>query len=194
MNLLGVTFFESLASRVQTPTRSADRASRLYAHARLNPVVPHASGAASHATPITNYPWERTEAALRAIGFDVEGAHERGVILDYVNPITGGPVLPTMNCHIVHLPPGFDGAYQRRTASEIAYVVRGAGATVVDGKRFDWKQNDTLALPTWSTYRHLNASSSDDVVLFTYSDTPVLQALGLYREDGGHPDFISAAP
>jgi gentisate 1,2-dioxygenase len=194
MNVLGIQFFESLASRFQTRSRSSDRASRLYAHARLNPVVPPASGHASHASPITNYPWERTDAALRAIGFDADGAHQKGVTLDYVNPLTGGPVLPTMNCRIVHLPPGFDGTFQRRTASEIVYVVRGSGATVVDGERFDWKQNDTLALPTWSTYRHLNASSREDVVLFTYSDSPVLQALGLYREDAGHPDFASAAP
>ena len=81
--------------------------------------------------------------------------------------------------------PGFEGAPRRRTASEVVHVVRGEGTSIVDGRRFDWSENDTLAVPNWATCRHLNTSGSDDVVLFTYSDEPVMQALGLYREDGG---------
>jgi gentisate 1,2-dioxygenase len=195
VNVLGVQFFELFSERAQPLSRSVDRASRFYAHARLNPVIPNSTRAGTgDASPITNYPWERTEAALRSIGFDVEGADRTGVVLDYVNPLNGGPVLPTMNCRIVHLPPGFDGAAQRRTASEIVYVVRGSGTTIIDGQRFDWKAHDTLAVPIWSTYRHLNDSSSEDVVLFAYSDTPVLQALGLYREDGGDPELARVSP
>jgi gentisate 1,2-dioxygenase len=195
INVLGVQFFESLPERVQAPSRSADRASRLYAHARLNPVSrPELRSPGGQASPMTNYPWERTEAALRAIDFDVEGVSRTGVVLDYVNPVNGGPVLPTMNCRIVHLPPGFEGESQRRTASEIVHVVRGSGSTVIDGQRFEWKTRDTMALPLWCTHRHFNASGSEDVVLFTYSDAPVLQALGLYREDAGHPDFAKVQP
>lgn len=195
INRLGIQFFESLPERVQAPSRSADRASRLYAHARLNPASPSGpSYAAGKASPLTNYPWERTEAALHAIGFDVDGVDRTGVVLDYVNPVNGGPVLPTMNCSIVRLPPGFEGASRRRTASEIVHVVRGSGTTVIDGQRFEWKAHDTMALPVWCTHRHLNASSREDVVLFTYSDAPVLHALCLYREDAGHPELSSVSP
>ena len=195
INALGVQFFETFSERSQPLSGSADRASRLYAHARLNPVIRGTDRAATgHASPITNYPWERTEAALRSIGFDVEGAERTGVVLDYVNPLNGGPVLPTMNCRVVHLPPGFDGEARRQTTSEIVHIVRGSGATIIDGQRFDWNAHDILAVPTWSTFRHLNRSSSEDVVLFTYSDAPVLRALGLYREDAGHPEFVNMAP
>jgi gentisate 1,2-dioxygenase len=195
INALGVQFFELFPERAQPRSRTVDRASRLYAHARLNPVISGATRAGEgEASPMTNYPWERTEAALRAIGFDIEGADRTGVVLDYVNPRNGGPVLPTMNCRIVQLPPGFDGASQRRTASEIVHVVRGSGTTIIDGRRFDWKAHDTLAVPLWSTYRHLNASDSEDAVLFTYSDAPVLHALGLYREDAGSREFATMAP
>jgi gentisate 1,2-dioxygenase len=46
-------------------------------------------------------------------------------------------------------------------------------------------------LPPWALHEHANASSSEDAVLFSIQDTPVLQALGLYYEEsssetGGH--------
>jgi gentisate 1,2-dioxygenase len=195
INILGVQFFETFSERAQPQVRPSNQASRLYAHARLNPVLrDKAKSGKGRSSPLSNYPWEQTEAALTAIGFDIEGAHRTGVVLDYVNPLDGGPVLPTMNCRIVRLPPGFDGVAQRRTASEIVHVVRGSGTTMIDGQRFDWKAHDTMALPIWSTHRHLNSSSSEDAILFTYSDAPVLESLGLYREDAGSPAFARVSP
>jgi gentisate 1,2-dioxygenase len=39
-----------------------------------------------------------------------------------------------------------------------------------------------FAVPGWATYEHINSSSSQDAILFSFTDEPVLRSLGLYRE------------
>jgi gentisate 1,2-dioxygenase len=46
-------------------------------------------------------------------------------------------------------------------------------------KRFDFGPRDIFVVPSWQLL-HLQAST--DAVLFSYSDRPVQQALGLWRE------------
>ena len=52
-------------------------------------------------------------------------------------------------------------------------------------------------LPSWALHEHANVSSRDAAVLFSIQDRPVLDALGLYREEalvenGGHQKVISS--
>ena len=68
--------------------------------------------------------------------------------------------------------------------------------TVIDGQRFDWTKGDIIALPPWAVHEHANSSASDDAVLFSIQDAPVLNALGLfyeetYNENGGHQAIAS---
>jgi ferredoxin-NADP reductase len=44
-------------------------------------------------------------------------------------------------------------------------------------------KGDILALPSWALHEHANLSARDDAVLFSIQDRPVLEALGLYREE-----------
>ena len=61
-------------------------------------------------------------------------------------------------------------------------LVRKSGERVIiDGQRFDWTPHDTFCVPTWCRQEH--SAGSEDAILFTCDDTPVLQALGLYREE-----------
>ena len=51
-------------------------------------------------------------------------------------------------------------------------------------------------MPPWALHEHANTSGSEDAVLFSIQDTPVLQALGLYYEEslsenGGHQKVTS---
>jgi oxalate decarboxylase/phosphoglucose isomerase-like protein (cupin superfamily) len=71
---------------------------------------------------------------------------------------------------------------RRVTGSSVFHVVRGSGRTVIDGKPFDWSKGDIIALPSWAQHAHSN-TGSEDAILFSISDRPVIQALGLYRED-----------
>lgn len=50
------------------------------------------------------------------------------------------------------------------------------------GRRIRWKPRDIFVAPSWHWQEHL---ASDDAVLFSFSDRPVQQALGLWREERG---------
>ncbi|MFD5947640.1 cupin domain-containing protein [Streptomyces collinus] len=184
VNALEAGFYEKYPERLQPVTRPDDAGSRQFLHGRLNPAWRSPQG---HNSPVTRYTWTETERAFDAIADSAEGSDVDGIVLEYTNPWTGGPVMPTIGCRVQRLRPGFEGTGRRHTASTIFHVVRGEGATVVDGTRLDWAGHDTFAVPGWAAYRHLNTSASADAVLFSYSDEPVMNSLGLYRCEPADP-------
>src|SRR3989442_5777153 len=79
----------------------------------------------------------------------------------------------------------------RHTGSAVYYVVQGSGETIIDGRRFTWSKGDIITLPAWALHEHASTSPRDVAVLFSIQDRPVVEALGLYREEtftenGGH--------
>lgn len=117
--------------------------------------------------------------------FDVlrneEGSPYDDLIVEYRDPVADRSVLPTIAAYIQLLRPGVETRSHRHTSSAVYHVVRGSGSSVVAGKVIEWKQGDTFALPTWAEHRHVNPGS-DDALLFSFSDAPALEALGLLRE------------
>ena len=79
----------------------------------------------------------------------------------------------------------------RHVGSIVYYVERGEGETIIDGVRFAWARGDIIVLPSWALHEHANLSQTEDAILFSIQDAPVLAATGLYREEaytenGGH--------
>ena len=105
--------------------------------------------------------------------------HE-GFVLDYVDPVSGGPALPTIACRLHRLPAGRSTVPQRETSSRIYHVVQGAGRTVAQGKNMDWRPGDTFVIPGWCWTEH---RADKDAVLFAMSDEPILRATCLYRRE-----------
>jgi len=131
-------------------------------------------------SPLTNYKWATAYEALRRLA--EAGAHpHEAVRLEYVNPITGGHVLPTMACYLQLLAAGTATRGLRHTSSTVFCVVRGSGHSVIGGKRFDWETNDFFAVPSWTWHEHV-ADPAAEVVLFSMSDRPLLEPFALYRE------------
>lgn len=182
VNALDAGFFELYGERTQKADVPDDLSSRQFIHGRLTPAW---DPQPSPNSPIGNYPWAETQRAFTAIADDAAGSDADGVVLEYTNPWTGGPVMPTISCRIARLRPGFRGAARRQTPGTIYHVVRGEGVTIVDGTRLEWGEHDVFAVPGWALYEHANTSSSHDAILFSYSDAPALTALGLYREEIG---------
>jgi gentisate 1,2-dioxygenase len=58
-------------------------------------------------------------------------------------------------------------------------VVEGKGRTVVTGETFEWRPHDVFVVPSWREYRH---EAIDGSLLFSFSDRPVQEKLGLWRE------------
>lgn len=128
------------------------------------------------------YPWRETEAHLKELS-SLDGSPYDGVALEYVNPLTGGPTLPTLTCWIHWLKPGQKTTPHRRTSSAVYFVVRGEGRTIVGDTELEWGPRDGFCIPNWSWHHHINSSKGDEAVLFAVHDIPTLQALGLYREE-----------
>lgn len=180
VNSLEATFFEDFGDDPQELTRPVDASARMLTTGRLNP--PEQREWDKPYSPVVNYPWKRTEETLRSTARQTEGTPADGVIFEYTNPYTGGPVMPTMGCHIQLLAPGMHTEAHRHTSSAVYHVARGSGYSIIGGERVDWEERDTFALPGWAAHEHVNGSSGDEAILFSFTDEPVLRALGLYRE------------
>ncbi len=128
------------------------------------------------------YPWKDAEAQLKRLA-GADGSPYDGVALEYVNPLTGGPTLPTLSCWLQWLKPGQETKPHRRTSSAICLVIRGEGRTLIDGIEIDWGPRDGFCIPNWAWHHHVNGSASEEAVLFSVHDIPMLRALGLYREE-----------
>ena len=128
------------------------------------------------------YPWREAEAALLALPAASLSPRD-GFVHDYLDAKTGRSPMPTLGCRLHRLPPGFTGENHRRTSSAIFHVVRGDGVIEIDGKPLRWTKGDSFVAPNWSVRRFENTSASADAVMFSVHDTPLLQNLGILRED-----------
>jgi 1-hydroxy-2-naphthoate dioxygenase len=129
------------------------------------------------------YPWSEMEARLRAVASTGDGSPYDGIALEYSNPITGGPTLPTLTCWASWIKPGQKLAPHRRTSSAAYHVVRGHGRATVAGQQLEFGPRDSFCVPNWALHHIENANPREELVLFSVHDIPVLRALGLYRED-----------
>ena len=139
------------------------------------------------------YRWKETETALKAHAAGAGSPYD-GVALEYVNPVAGSSTLPTLGCWIQMLRPGERTKKHRHTSSAMYFVVRGEGKTVVGDQTLAWKRHDAFVVPNWAWHEHANDSTSDDAILFSVNDIPVLNAFGLYREEPENSLGASSAP
>jgi gentisate 1,2-dioxygenase len=127
-----------------------------------------------------HYPMAEMRAALQRVA--AEGADNGEIILAYINRRTGGPVMPTIACHMQLLRPGEKTQAHRRVCCTNYHVVEGAGYSVVGDRRLEWEDKDVFTVPTWTFGEHVN-TGDHPAFLFSFSDAPVMQALGLYRDE-----------
>lgn len=135
-------------------------------------------------SPLFCYPYERSREALHQLERTAPMDPWDGFKLRYINPLTGGSPMPTMATFMQRLPAGFAGRAWRQTDGAVYSVVEGAGRVEIehDGENtsFDLQQRDHFVIPSWHTAR---LSTERGCVLFSYSDRPVQQAMGLHREE-----------
>lgn len=177
MGYLRQIFFEPYGDSTQ-PLRE-DRAD--FISTRSAPVRPAWERRESSRIPF-RYAWRDVRAMLRDFA-DQQGSPFDGIILHYTHPITGGPTLPTIDCFAQLLHPGLQTQRHRHTSSAVYYVIEGSGTTQVGEHRLDWSVGDSFVIPNWMWHQHTNRSDSEDAVLFSATDAPLLAALGMYREE-----------
>ncbi|ADP13810.1 gentisate 1,2-dioxygenase 1 [Achromobacter xylosoxidans A8] len=180
VNAMEAGFYAVHPDLNQTVTYPVDDTTAAWANAALRPQV---SGWTKPYSPLFKYEWEPTYEALRRYARTTAGSPYDGILLEYVNPATGGPVMPTIGASMQLLRPGEHTKAHRHTGSFIYQVAKGSGYSIIDGKRYDWTERDIFCVPSWAIHEHVNLSSNDDACLFSFNDLPVMRALALYREE-----------
>ena len=71
------------------------------------------------------YEWQPTHEALRKYAECTEGSPFDGVLMEYVNPVTNGPVMPTLGASMQMLRPGEHTNAHRHTGSFLYHVAKG---------------------------------------------------------------------
>jgi 1-hydroxy-2-naphthoate dioxygenase len=159
-----------------------------YLSRRAGPVRPVWERRKQEHTPF-RYAWRDVEPLLLSMAGQ-EGSPYDGIALEYVNPVTGGPTMPTLSCWAQLLRPGEETKPHRHTSSAIYFVVRGEGTARVGDHELKWGKHDTFVVPNWMQHSLHNASRDSEAILFSVNDMPTLQALGLYYEE---PEISSGA-
>lgn len=129
------------------------------------------------------YRWADTERTLKELAGTPGSPHD-GILLKYVNPVTGGPVMQTFSCSIQMLRPGEQTRAHRHTHGAVYHVLRGSGTTRAGDATMEWEMGDSFVVPNWCWHEHRNRRDGEDALLFVVDDSPVLDAAGLSREEG----------
>jgi gentisate 1,2-dioxygenase len=174
VNLFKASFSEGRTAK-ETPSRLHPGDSEARFGAAL---VPDGSKP-SLASPLLNYRYRRARQSLATMHHNgpIDPCH--GVKLRYVNPLTGGPVMPTIGSAIQLLPSGFRTAPYRSTDGTVFVVIEGRGQSEIGTSSFNWTENDIFVVPSWALQRH---HAESEAILFTFSDRPAQETLGLWRE------------
>jgi gentisate 1,2-dioxygenase len=176
-----VNFFEaSFAEQFETATQSTSRQDGDSLAFYGSGVLPDGTPARPNSSPVINYTYARTRPIVERMmkAGDIDKRH--GARVRYANPVNGGPVLPTMGAQLAMFPKGFKGEKYRSTDGTIFVCAEGRGSTTVEGKVLEWGPWDVFVVPPWKHYAH---NTTKDSVLFSISDRPSQEALGIWRED-----------
>jgi gentisate 1,2-dioxygenase len=140
-----------------------------------------ASETLTDAAPDTNlrFPWIEMRARLDA----EPGSY---ATLPYLDRYTGSQIGKTIGARAERLSGGVRSPRRRMTASNVFNVIAGRGRSIIGTTTLEWEPGDTFAVPAWYPHAH-EALGTETAYLFSYSDRPMLESLGLYREDPAGP-------
>jgi gentisate 1,2-dioxygenase len=176
VQLFDASFVEGHKDDEQPITRPAGDSFARYGHNLL----PVDFQPGSKASPVFNYPYESTRAALETAKRAREWDPCHGLKLRYVNPVTGKSPMPTIGAFMQLLPKGFRTSRYRSTDATVFTPVEGKGRSRIGDLVLEWGPRDIFVVPSWQWVTH---EADDEAVLFSFSDRPVQQALDLFRED-----------
>jgi gentisate 1,2-dioxygenase len=176
-NLDAVFFEEGPSEEVDRRVDGVSASEQQWGGPALVPLRPDEPAPGRRHSPLLAYRWAATERALEA-NLARPGAVDAE--LRFTNPATGGDVMPTMRCEMRRVRAGVRTVARRRTGSRVATVLAGTGTAHIGEESFALEPGDIFVVPSWARYR-LEADEQLDV--FSVTDAPVLEALGLGRDE-----------
>lgn len=176
-----VGFFEFGSDKVTDyATPNFSQGERLWCHPGLRPLSGLQNTVSS---PIGAYRWEHTDRALtEQLLLEEEGQPatfgQGHAGIRYVNPTTGGDVMPTIRCEFHRLRAGAASKPRREVGSSVFQVFEGKGAVVLNGVTHNLEIGDLFVVPSWVSWS-LQAETQFD--LFRFSDAPIMERLNFNR-------------
>jgi gentisate 1,2-dioxygenase len=173
------SFAEGLAADEQPIKRPEGDSFARYGHNLL----PVDLKGMSKTSPVFHYPYAHTREALETAKTAQQWDACHGLKLRYANPASGDFAMPTIGTFIQLLPKGFHSARYRSTDATVFAAIEGIGRSRVGEHTFEWGPRDIFVAPSWHWVTHEAAA---EAVLFSFSDRPVQEKLGLFREERGN--------
>ena len=142
-------------------------------------IVPELSEGAAPFSPVFRYPWKDARNAVRAAPTWKDGSRR----VRYINPITGGPTMPLMDCYLIQIDKGTETIRFRTTSNAVCLVCEGRGSTKVGEDAIAWEKRDVFSLPhgNWITHK-----ADETATLFLVTDRDALHRLDLLQEQYGN--------
>jgi gentisate 1,2-dioxygenase len=174
-------------AKIQKAVHADGHSGRLYGHGGLRPTfVSHQRGWGHNPDAMIHYRGADVREALDGLRKEEGDPHE-GIQMQFINPVTGGPVGAVLDYAAQLLRPGEETRPKRETCSTFMVVMDGRGYTEVGGRCFEWETNDIVVMPNFLWRRHVNTGNTD-AVLYTMSDASLMRNIGQYRAQGKNHD------
>jgi gentisate 1,2-dioxygenase len=180
VGLLDASFSQTSNRKEQEVTREKETSQTMYG-ANLLPID---DAPVSRNSPLMRYPYDSARATLERMKTSSPTDPCHGIRMRYAHPRTGDWAMPTMGPAIQLVPKGLATAPYRATDGTIFAVAEGRGTAKIGNAEFVLSPRDVFVCPPWA-WRSFKAE--DDLVLFHFSDRPVQEKLGLWREERSPP-------
>ncbi|HEX6792457.1 MAG TPA: cupin domain-containing protein [Casimicrobiaceae bacterium] len=171
-----------VAKRKQSARFPSDYSARVYGAGGLKArFVDHFRGVGG-SSPMFVYRYDAMRELLDKHR-GVEGNGHEGLLVEYVDPLTGGPVYKTMTFFMQMVRNGETTLPLKQSASLLVAPFEGRGHALIDGERLELAAFDTVAIPGGHWVQYVN-DGRDPLILFVASDEPALAAFGLLTRYG----------
>ncbi len=188
MNVCFTEFYPDKQQKLLVPD---DYGSKRYLGGMIRPISDRVPSTA----PLGRYKWDLTKKGIEGMS-EFEPDLYDGYAIEYINPSTGKDANNRIGSRMQMLPLGFRGKAHRHVHSNVYHVFKGEGYTVMNGEKFEWKEGDFFALPSWVWHEHVNTSTTEEAYLFSTNDLPIMEAFDFERMEAleinnGHQEIKS---
>lgn len=151
------------------------------------------------AAPVRNDLWPAVVIPKAAIDAEIArlcgllwpaNGRRRSLITHPMNP-AGDGLAPGIQVSLDVLLPGERTAPYRQNSTQINFVIRGRGHSVIAGKRFDVRLHDVWNTPSMAPYWHA-ADGDEPFVRLTYSNAALLEKMNIHFVEENPPTEVVA--
>jgi gentisate 1,2-dioxygenase len=180
VQMLDASFAEHREDRGAWPTSRPAGDAALRWGRNMRPV--HSARIVGQGNPLFIYSFAEWRETLEVLRRSEEPHAHDGYLMEFTNPVDGGPVMATMSAFARLVPARFATRAARSSDGMINVVVEGTGTLFIDDKAFALSPGEIVVIPSWAERRF---SADSDLVLFSYSDRATQAKLSLWREQLG---------